>query len=83
MCIRDRLNTLYVIKATECAVVLRFGRLLDVDSEPGLHFKIPLVDEVRKFNSRILTLDSEPESFYTLEKKRLSLIHISEPTRPY
>ena len=65
------LNTLYVIKATECAVVLRFGRLLDVDSEPGLHFKIPLVDEVRKFNSRILTLDSEPESFYTLEKKRL------------
>ena len=65
------LNTLYVIKETERAVVLRFGRLLDVDSEPGLHFKIPLVDEVRKFNSRILTLDSEPESFYTLEKKRL------------
>ena len=65
------LNTMYVIKETECAVVLRFGRLLDVGSEPGLHFKIPLVDEVRKFNSRILTLDSEPESFYTLEKKRL------------
>ncbi len=65
------LNTLYVIKETERAVVLRFGRLLDVGSEPGLHFKIPLVDEVRKFNSRILTLDSEPQSFYTLEKKRL------------
>ena len=65
------LNTLYVIKETERAVVLRFGRLLDVDSAPGLHFKIPLVDEVRKFNARILTLDSEPESFYTLEKKRL------------
>lgn len=64
-------NTFYVIKETERAVVLRFGRLLDTDSTPGLHVKIPLVDEVRKFNARILTLDSDPESFYTLEKKRL------------
>jgi modulator of FtsH protease HflC len=64
-------GSLYVIKQTERAVVLRFGALIDVDSEPGLHAKIPLVDEVRKFDARVLTLDAQPESFYTLEKKRL------------
>ena len=60
-----------MVRETERAVVLRFGALIDVDSEPGLHVKIPLVDEVRKFDARVLTLDAPAESFYTLEKKRL------------
>lgn len=64
-------GSLYVVRETERAVVLRFGALIDVDSEPGLHVKIPLVDEVRKFDARVLTLDTPAESFYTLEKKRL------------
>jgi modulator of FtsH protease HflC len=64
-------GSLYVVRETERAVVLRFGALIDVDSEPGLHVKIPLVDEVRKFDARVLTLDAPAESFYTLEKKRL------------
>ena len=64
-------NSLFVVKETERAVVLRFGRLVDTDTSPGLHTKIPFVDEVRKFDGRVLTLDSQPENFYTLEKKRL------------
>lgn len=64
-------NSLFVVKETERAVVLRFGRLADTDTSPGLHAKIPFVDEVRKFDGRVLTLDSQPENFYTLEKKRL------------
>lgn len=64
-------DSLYVVKETERAVVLRFGRLLDVDTEAGLHIKIPMVEQVRKFDARVLTLDAQPESFYTLEKKRL------------
>ena len=64
-------GSLYVVRETERAVVLRFGALLEIDSRPGLHVKIPLVDEVRKFDARVLTLDIPPESFYTLEKKRL------------
>ena len=64
-------GSLYVVRETECAVVLRFGALLAVDSRPGLHVKLPLIDEVRKFDARVLTLDIPPESFYTLEKKRL------------
>jgi membrane protease subunit HflC len=64
-------NSLFVVKETERAVVLRFGRLAAFDTSPGLHSKIPFVDEVRKFNARVMTFDAQPESFYTLEKKRL------------
>lgn len=64
-------SSLYVVKETERAVKLRFGRLVDIDIKPGLHYKLPLADEVHKFDSRVLTLDAQPESFLTKEKKRL------------
>jgi membrane protease subunit HflC len=50
---------------------LRFGRLIETDIQPGLHYKIPFVDKVRKFDARVLTLDADPASFFTVEKKRL------------
>ena len=64
-------STLYVIQETELAVKLRFGRLIETDIQPGLHYKIPFVDKVRKFDARVLTLDADPASFFTIEKKRL------------
>ncbi|MFT7299951.1 MAG: membrane protease subunit HflC [Porticoccus sp.] len=64
-------STLYVIQETEKAVKLRFGRLIQTDIQPGLHFKIPLAEKIRKFDARVLTLDAEPASFFTVEKKRL------------
>ncbi len=64
-------SSLYVIQETEKAVKLRFGRLVETNIEPGLHFKIPLAEKVRKFEARVLTLDAEPASFFTIEKKRL------------
>lgn len=64
-------NTLYVIQETELAVKLRFGRLIETNLQPGLHYKIPFVDKVRKFDARVLTLDADPASFFTVEKKRL------------
>lgn len=64
-------STLYVIQETEKAVKLRFGRLIETDIQPGLHFKIPLAEKIRKFDARVLTLDAEPSSFFTVEKKRL------------
>ncbi len=64
-------NSVYVVKETERAVKLKFGELVDADIPPGLHFKLPLVHVVRKFDARILTLDSETESFFTSERKRL------------
>ena len=64
-------STLYVIQETELAVKLRFGRLIETNIQPGLHYKIPFVDKVRKFDARVLTLDADPASFFTIEKKRL------------
>ena len=64
-------NSLFVIRETERAVVLRFGRLLEASTVPGLHVKVPGIDEVRIFDARVLTLEAQPENFYTLEKKRL------------
>jgi membrane protease subunit HflC len=64
-------SSLYVVKETEKAVKLRFGKLVNTDIGPGLHWKVPVMDEVRKFDSRVLTLDAPPESFFTVQKKRL------------
>ena len=64
-------NTLFVVKETERAVKLRFGRLVESDIQPGLHIKLPMADDVQKFDARVLTLDAKPESFLTVQKKRL------------
>lgn len=62
---------LYRVTEMETAVKLQFGELVESNIPPGLHFKIPLVNEIRKVDKRLLTLDAAAESFYTLEKKRL------------
>jgi membrane protease subunit HflC len=64
-------NSLYIIKETERGVKLQFGEVVEADLQPGLHFKIPFVNTVRKFDARVQTLDTRPQSFLTLEKKRL------------
>lgn len=64
-------NSLFVVKETERAVKLRFGEFVREDLAPGLHVKIPFIDQVRKFDARILTLDTPTESFFTVERKRL------------
>ena len=64
-------NSLYVIKETERAVLLQFGEVVNPDIQPGLHWKIPFVNNVRKFDGRILTVDSQPERFFTQEQKAL------------
>jgi|TARA_R110002073_G_scaffold293908_2_gene459609 membrane protease subunit HflC len=64
-------NSLFVIKETERGVLLRFGEVVKADLQPGLQFKIPIVNEVRKFDGRLLTVDSTPERFFTQEQKAL------------
>jgi membrane protease subunit HflC len=60
-----------VIKETERGVLLKFGEVVNSDIQPGLHAKFPFVNNVRKFDGRILTVDSQPEPFFTQEKKAL------------
>jgi len=64
-------QSLYIVEQTERAVLLRFGAVAKADVPPGLHFKLPIAEEVKKFDARVLTLDSRPETYYTLEKKPL------------
>lgn len=64
-------SSFYIVTEYERAVVLRFGRLVNTDVPPGLHFKVPFADKVRKFDGRLLTADMRPESFFTVENKRL------------
>lgn len=66
-------DSVYVVKETERAVKLRFGAMENVDIPPGLHFKIPFADVVKKFDGRLLTLDLEAQRFFTLEKKPLNV----------
>src|SRR5690554_4428956 len=62
-------NSFYIVYQTERAVLLQFGRVAKEDVAPGLHFKIPYVNQVRKFDGRLLTLDAPTQRFLTLEKK--------------
>ena len=64
-------QSFYRVYETEKAIVLRFGELMREDVAAGLRFKWPVAEEVKKFDSRVLTLDSVPETYYTLEKKPL------------
>ena len=64
-------NSLYVIKQTERGVLLQFGEVVNPDLQPGLHVKIPFVNNVRKFDGRLITVDSQPERFFTQEQKAL------------
>lgn len=61
----------FTVQQYERAVLLRFGAVRIADVQPGLHFKLPIADEVRTTEARVLTVDSEPERYFTLEKKPL------------
>ncbi|MCZ6709917.1 MAG: protease modulator HflC [Gammaproteobacteria bacterium] len=64
-------NSVYTVHATERAILLRFGAVSAADVPPGLHFKMPLAEEIKIADGRVLTLDASPETYYTLEKKPL------------
>lgn len=62
-------NSLFTVRENEFAVLFQFGAIKRSDYEPGLHFKAPFVQNVRKFDKRLLTVDSEPERYLTSERK--------------
>jgi membrane protease subunit HflC len=64
-------NSVYTVQQTERAILLRFGAVRMADVPPGLHFKLPVAETVRKADGRVLTLDSQSETYFTLEKKPL------------
>ena len=65
------LASVYVVDERENVLVLQFGQLKQTRDEPGLHFKLPIVQEVVRYDSRILGLQSEPLEVTPLDDRRL------------
>lgn len=65
------ISSLFTVTEREKAILLQLGKIKRTDFEPGLHLKIPFINNVRKFDGRVLTMDAEPESFLTAEKKNV------------
>lgn len=59
----------FIVHEQQLALLLRLGEITDSDYKPGIHFKTPLIQNVRFFDKRIQTLDAQPERFLTVEKK--------------
>ena len=64
-------SSVYTVGEAEKAIKFQLGEILDTNSTPGLHFKIPLINDVKIFNAKLLTLESKPERFLTSEKKNV------------
>jgi modulator of FtsH protease HflC len=66
-------NSMYVVNEGQTALLLQFGRIERTTDQPGLHFKLPLVQQVMRFDNRILTMDAQPERYFTSEKKSVNV----------
>jgi membrane protease subunit HflC len=64
--------SIYTVDQRHAALLFQLGEVVRIDKQPGLYFKLPLVQNVRYFDTRILTMDAaEPERFITSEKKNV------------
>ncbi len=72
-------NSAFVVREGQSALLLQFGRIEGVgssggaDYKPGLHFKLPLVQQVVRYDRRILNLEAAPERYFTAEKKAVTV----------
>jgi membrane protease subunit HflC len=64
-------QSFFVVSEIQRGIVLQFGKVVKADVQPGLHLKLPFVQEARLFDGRLLTLDTDTQRYLTLEKKAL------------
>ncbi len=64
-------SAVYYVDEREKAIVFQFGEIVRSNDNPGLHFKAPLINNVKYFDARVQTMDSDPELYLTREKKNL------------
>ena len=63
--------SLFTVDETQTALRFQLGEIVEANYKPGLHCQWPLINNVRKFDRRLQTLDTEPERFLTAEKKNV------------
>ncbi|WFP50906.1 protease modulator HflC [Methylomonas sp. EFPC3] len=63
--------SVFTVGETERVIKFQLGEIVGADFQPGMHLKIPFINNVKKFDARILTMDATPERFLTAEKKNV------------
>lgn len=63
--------SVFIVHERELAIKFKLGEIVESYYEPGIYFQIPIINNVRKFDSRILTMDTPSERFLTAEKKNV------------
>lgn len=81
-------NACFEVSPGQRVLVLQFGRIVNDDYGPGLHFKWPFIQDVEFYDGRVLTLDNQAQSFVTADKKNLEIGYyakwqISDPDTYY
>jgi len=71
-------NSAFIVHEGQSALVLQFGRIQgagteSADLKPGLHYKLPLIQQVVRYDRRILNFEAQPERYFTAEKKAVTL----------
>jgi len=66
-------NAMYTVAENEYVCVMRFSEIVDINDEPGLHFKIPFIDETRTFPNTTLIYDIPPSEVLTSDKKNMTV----------
>ena len=61
----------FIVHEREIAIKFKLGEIVEADYDPGIYFQIPIINNVKKFDSRILTMDTPSERFLTAEKKNV------------
>lgn len=67
------LSTIFIVDERELALKFRLGEIVKSDFDSGLYFKMPFINNVKKFDKRILTLDARPANYLTKEKKNVNV----------
>ena len=65
------INSFFIVDEREKAIVLQFGETIRENVDVGFHFKLPIIQEVKKFDARLRSLDEEPDRILTVESKYL------------
>lgn len=70
-------QTVFIVDETEQVIILQFGDPVAIVREPGLAFKAPFIQNVIKFDKRVLSSDAPPQEYLTSDKKRLVVDHVT------
>jgi len=67
------LMSVFIVDERELVLKFRLGEIVKSDYKPGIYFKIPFINNIKKFDKRILTLDARPAIYLTKEKKNVNV----------